>query len=104
MGKSDVTVETYSGYRYGERPRTFTWEGRRYEVLSIERRWRTPRGPGFVVTAVLQTEVDPTTQEDSRPMGSGHRRPGGRWELTYNEVRDTWHVRRVTISEDMSDK
>ncbi|MFQ5594928.1 MAG: hypothetical protein ACE5HA_12355 [Anaerolineae bacterium] len=88
MTETDVAVEAYSGYRYGERPRAFTWQGRRYQVLDVERRWRTPEGVSFVVTTVLPFEgIGPAAGGDGRPVE--------RWELTYDEVQDTWHIRRA---------
>ncbi|MFQ5859533.1 MAG: hypothetical protein ACE5LU_28375 [Anaerolineae bacterium] len=91
--QTDVTVEAYSGYRYGERPRAFTWQGRRYEVLSVERRWWTPRGVGFVVTTAGGSgSPEPALGGESRPVEG--------WELMYDEVRDTWHIRRADIKED----
>lgn len=85
MSETEVTVEAYSGYRYGERPRAFTWRGRRYQVLSVERRWRTPQGLGFVVTAALQTgDCD---------LAADNGLSSERWELVYDEVRDRWHAR-----------
>lgn len=84
----EAVVEVYSGYRYGERPRAFVWRGRRYDVLDVERRWRSPRGPGFLVTAVPMTgALSPT-----------------RWELKYDEVQDRWHIRCVTIEGDLSEE
>jgi len=42
-------VECYSGYRYGERPRAFTWQGRARRVRAVTREWRTPQGLSFQV-------------------------------------------------------
>ena len=88
MTETDVAVEAYSGYRYGERPRAFTWQGWRYQVLNVERRWRTPEGIGFMVTTALPSER-------IGPAAAGESRPVERWELTYDEVQDTWHIRRA---------
>lgn len=88
MIESDVAVEAYSGYRFAERPRAFTWQGRRYQVLDVERRWRTPTGVGFMVTTALPSE-------GIGPAGAGESRPIERWELTYDEVQDTWHICRA---------
>lgn len=88
MIETGVTVETYSGYRFGERPRAFSWQGRRYDVLEVERRWRTPQGAGFVVMAV-------SAAEGSEPAAGADDRSAGRWELTYDEVQDTWHICRA---------
>ena len=42
-------VECYSGHRYGERPRAFTWRGQRHRVQAVRREWRTPQGLSFQV-------------------------------------------------------
>lgn len=102
MSDTGFTVEAYSGYRYGERPRAFTWRGRRYEVLTVERRWRTPRGSWFVVTAALRTRVGSALEEGAGLAVGGAHRPCERWELRYDEAQDTWHVRRADIKGDTS--
>jgi hypothetical protein len=63
-------VECYSGYTYAQEPRAVVWRGRRFPVVSIERRWRTPEGPGFRV----ETEA------------------GGPFELHYSEPEDAWAI------------
>lgn len=95
MSDAGTTVEAYSGYRYGERPRAFTWRGERYQVLSVERRWRTSQGYGFIVRAACRSTDDAVLKE-----AGDEERPGQRWELTYNEVQDAWHVRRADIDDD----
>ena len=47
------------------------WQGRRYPVSRIERRWRTPEGPAFCIRT----------------------KPGQRFELLYHEVQDRWLIR-----------
>jgi hypothetical protein len=42
-------VECYSGYTYAQEPRAFEWDGERYEVVRVVKRWRTPTGPVFCV-------------------------------------------------------
>lgn len=91
--QTDVVVEAYSGYRYGERPRAFTWQGRRYEVLAVERRWRTPRGSGFLVAAA-QPAAGSSSVSGNEDGSVEH------WELMYDEVQDTWHIRRAAVKED----
>ncbi len=63
------SVEAYSGTRYGESPRAFTWNGIRREVLAVERAWREPQGPRFLV-----------------------RTSGGRFTLGYDEQSTLWTV------------
>ena len=69
----EPTVECYSGHTYAQEPRAFTWRGRRYVVQAVERTWRTPQGPHFLV----KTE-------------DGHT-----CELAYDEVRDAWSSQEV---------
>jgi hypothetical protein len=66
-----VQVECYSGHTYAQEPRAFTWQGQRYEVETVERAWRTPRGPVFRVR---------TTE-------------GHRFELAYDEAADRWAMK-----------
>jgi hypothetical protein len=47
------------------------WQGRRYPVIRVESRWRTPEGPAFCV-------------------GTGS---GERFELVYREIQDRWVIR-----------
>ena len=47
--QAPVCVECYSGHTYAQEPRAFEWEGLRYQVERVVKRWRTPAGPGFRV-------------------------------------------------------
>ncbi len=67
----ELIVECYSGYTYAQEPRAFIWRGRRYTVQEVERTWRTPEGPHFLVC----------TEE------------GGFFELAYDEAGDIWSVK-----------
>jgi hypothetical protein len=69
----EPTVECYSGHTYAQEPRAFTWRGRRYVVQAVERAWRTPEGPHFVVR----------TEE------------GNTYELAYDEVGNAWSLKEV---------
>ena len=40
-------VECYSGHDYGERPKSFIWEGLKMEIAQIQTQWRTPSGRCF---------------------------------------------------------
>lgn len=46
-------VECYSGHTYPQEPRAVVWQGHRYLVSGIEKRWRTPEGPAFRVETEL---------------------------------------------------
>jgi hypothetical protein len=65
-----LTVECYSGYTYAQEPRAFTWQGERRMIEAVERAWRTPEGPCFVV----------------RVGGNG------RFQLLYREHVDQWSI------------
>jgi len=66
-----VQVECYSGHTYAQEPRAFTWQGRRYEVETIERAWRTPTGPVFRVRTA-----------DGRRFELAYDEMAGRWSMT----------------------
>ena len=63
-------VECYSGSRYGERPVSFEFIGRRHSVEDVTKTWRSPSGLHFRVT----------TEEEKR------------FELIYHEVTDEWSI------------
>ena len=67
---SHASVECHSGYTYAQEPRVVVWEGMRYPVTEVSRRWRQPEGPAFDV----ETEQGVT------------------FSLLYLEVRDCWTV------------
>jgi len=76
MGENNdaaLAVECYSGHTYAQEPRAFTWQGRRWLVAAVERAWRTPEGPCFVV----RVEGD------------------ARFRLLYCEHLDQWRMVRV---------
>ena len=64
------TVETHSGYTYGERPVALYWEGSRLQIAEVETRWRSPDGKGLRVRT-----------EDDRVF-----------ELYYDRLSDEWRV------------
>jgi hypothetical protein len=72
-------VECYSGHTYPQEPRVVFWQGRRYLVSGIERRWRTPEGPAFRV----ETEQ------------------GMPFELCYSETERAWAIQ--PLAEDDQD-
>ena len=37
---NNLEVKCYSDYTYAERPKSFLWEGKEYEVEEIERAWQ----------------------------------------------------------------
>jgi hypothetical protein len=68
-------VECYSGHTYAQEPRAFVWHGQRQVVQAVERAWRTPSGPHFLVRA----------------------EEGDSFELAYCEAEDVWSVQAVQI-------
>jgi hypothetical protein len=69
----DQAVECYSGHTFAQEPRIVIWQGQRHAVACVERRWRTPDGPGFCIRS----------------------EEGCRFELHYHEARDGWTVRML---------
>lgn len=61
-------VKCYSGYKYPQKPKSFSWQDREYEVSSIEKEWQEPGKKFFKVRT-----------EDERLF-----------ELCYNQVEDQW--------------
>lgn len=41
-GLDNLEVNCYSGYTYAERPKSFRWQNKEYEVKEIERAWQEP--------------------------------------------------------------
>ena len=67
------TVECRSDSEYAERPLALTWNGKRYEVVEILARWRTPGEKFFRVR---------TTDEQI-------------FELIYREGPDEWKIKII---------
>lgn len=66
----ELVVECYSGHTYAQEPRAFIWHGERHVVQAVERSWRAPDGPRFLVRT-----------EDGRA-----------YELAYDEGKSEWSV------------
>lgn len=67
----EVFVECYSGYKYAQEPRAFTWHGQRHVVRAVKRTWLAPEGPHFLVS----------TEQ------------GNSFELVYYEAEDAWRAK-----------
>ena len=65
-----VSVTCYSGRSFADRPASFVWQGRKYEVKDIERGWLEPGQRHFLVKT-----------EDDR-----------RFEICYHEPEDSWSL------------
>lgn len=74
-------VECYSGHTYAQEPRAFVWQGSRYSVAQVERRWRCPAGPAFWVS----TET------------------GERFQLQYHEAGRHWDIQPQTAGTSIPD-
>ncbi len=46
-----IQVTCYSGHSYADRPASFVWQGKQYEVNEIEKEWLEPRQKHFIVRA-----------------------------------------------------
>ena len=70
MEFNNLKVSCYSGHTYAERPRSFRWQSREYEVEEIEKEWLEPRERFFQVRT-----------KDNKLF-----------QLCYNEVKDRWSL------------
>ncbi len=76
MMQAPIRVECYSGYTYAQEPRAFEWEGTRYHIERIVKRWRTPAGPCFRVQVAGVSNLQ-------SPISN-------LFDLTYIESTDQW--------------
>ena len=81
--QASVCVECYSGHTYAQEPRAIEWEGRRYEVARIVKRWRTPAGPGFRVEVSGISKLKSQISNHKSQMCN-------LVDLTYLESTDQW--------------
>ena len=70
MNLDNLKVNCYSGHTYAERPQSFQWEGREYEVEEIERAWQEPGERYFQVRT----------------------RDNKLFRLCYNEIQKRWSL------------
>ena len=84
--QSPIRVECYSGHTYAQEPRAFEWEGRRYQVERVVKRWRTPAGPCFRVEVAGIPNLQPLISNFV--------------DLTYLESTDQWTMTVQTQQED----
>ena len=75
MQGEPIKVTCYSGRTYADRPASFVWQDKQYEVKEVEKEWQ---GPGKKHFAVLT--------EDDRCF-----------ELCYIEQDDIWWLRELEI-------
>ncbi len=74
MPLNNLEVDCYSGHTYAERPRSFIWQGIKYEVEEMESAWREPGEHHFRVRV-----------QDDRIF-----------ELCYYEREDEWSLIEIT--------
>lgn len=73
---NNLKVNCYSGQTYAERPVSFTWEGKEYEVAEIEKEWRGVGTKNFRVRT-----------KDNKLF-----------QLCYNESQDQWSLTELVRS------
>jgi hypothetical protein len=84
--QSPIRVECYSGHTYAQEPRAFEWEGQRYQVEQVVKRWRTPAGPCFRVEVAGISNLKSLISHFV--------------DLTYLESTDQWTMTVQTKQED----
>ena len=84
--QAPIRVECYSGHTYAQEPRAFEWEGLRYQVGRVVKRWRTPAGPCFRVEIA---GISNLKSPPARAVQPG-RAISKFIDLTYLESTDQW--------------
>jgi hypothetical protein len=86
-----VKVESYSGYRYGQRPIAVWWQGKRWNVIEVVREWRstevtpgTSPEPGRGIEDHFRVRIAPSETEPEQLV-----------ELLYTRVDDAWWLRVI---------
>ena len=74
-----IQVTCYSGRSYADRPASFVWQDKHYEVNDIEKEWLEPRQKRFIVRAT--GEKGETGEK--------------RFDICYDEREDSWSLREV---------
>jgi hypothetical protein len=77
--KQATQVQCYSGRSYADRPASFVWQDRQYEVQDIEKEWIEPGQKRFVLIAT--SKVGEKSEK--------------RFEICYDERGDSWSLREV---------
>ncbi len=73
MDDKPIAVVCYSGRTYADRPASFVWQGKKYDVKQVEKEWLEPGERHFVVKT-----------EDEK-----------RFEICYHEREDSWSLREA---------
>ena len=81
-GPQPTHVTCYSGRSYADRPASFVWQDKQYEVKAIEKEWLEPGERHFIVQATV--EKNEKSEKDDRSF-----------ELCYHEREDSWSLREL---------
>ncbi|MBA7593571.1 hypothetical protein ES703_00500 [subsurface metagenome] len=73
MNNQRIEVTCYSGRIYADRPASFLWQDKQYEVKEIEKEWQEPGEKHFRVR----------TKDEKR------------FELCYHEGNDLWSIAEI---------
>lgn len=73
-------VTCYSGRSYADRPASFVWQGKKYEVKEIEREWQEPGEKHFVVKTRGGAERGESEKDEKR------------FQICYHEREDSWSL------------
>lgn len=71
-----VQVQCYSGRTYAERPASFVWRDKRYEVKEVEKEWLEPGERHFIV----------------KTTGEKGEKDEKRFQICYHEREDSWSL------------
>jgi len=74
-----IKVTCYSGRSYADRPVSFVWDQKRYEITKIEREWLEPGEKHFIVKATR----------------SGSTESEKRLEICYHTQEDIWRLNEI---------
>lgn len=77
VDSESILVTCYSGRSYADRPASFVWQGKKYEVKQVEKEWLEPGEIHFVVK----------TQGRER------------FELCYHEPKDWWTLTKLEVEQ-----
>ena len=74
-----IQIQCYSGRSYADRPASFVWQDRQYQVKDIEKEWLEPGKRHFLVR--------------TRGGGQGeYEKSEKRFDICYDEREDSWSL------------
>lgn len=74
-----IQIQCYSGRSYADRPASFVWQDRQYQVKDIEKEWLEPGQKHFVV--VTTSAKGEKSEKDEK-----------RFDICYDEREDAWSL------------